>query len=196
MDAQPLFTSDKPKKRNNNFGGALSGPVLLPRFNGKDRTFFFVDYERNMQRSEASLVNSVPTPAMLSGDFSTLGTQLINPFTQTPFAGNRISPSLFNPVSQNILNTFFPAPTTLNPDPLDPTNNYLVNIPQPITTDLYDIRIDQKLSDKQSISDASVGKTSLPALLRIWAQKRVRKTSFWPPAASPSRITIRSSRTC
>ncbi|MGI8960025.1 MAG: carboxypeptidase regulatory-like domain-containing protein [Bryobacteraceae bacterium] len=151
LDAQPLFTSDKPKKRDNNFGGAISGPVLLPHFNGKDRTFFFVDYERNMQRSEASLVNSVPTPAMLSGDFSTLGTQLINPFTNTPFAGNRIPTSLFNPVSQNILNTFFPSPTTLNADPLDPTDNYLVNIPQPITTDLYDIRLDQKLSEKQSI---------------------------------------------
>jgi Carboxypeptidase regulatory-like domain len=44
-----------------------------------------------------------------------------------------------------------PAPTTANVDPLDPTDNYLVNFPQPITADLYDIRVDQKLSDKQSI---------------------------------------------
>lgn len=151
LDAQPLFTSGKPKKRNNDFGGAFSGPVLLPKYKGRDRTFFFVDYERNMQRSALSLVDNVPTPDMVAGDFSALDTPLINPFTGQAFPGNRIPSSMFNPVSQKILDTFFPAPTTASTGPLDPTSNYLVNLPQPVTTDLYDIRIDQKLTSKQSI---------------------------------------------
>ena len=151
FDAQPLFTSGKPKKRNNDFGGSFSGPVLFPHYNGRDKTFFFVDYERNMQRSATSLVDSVPTQAMLNGDFSSLGTDVINPFTGEAFPGNRIPASMFNPVSQKILSTFYPSPTNPNADPLDPTDNYLVNLAQPITTDLYDIRIDQTLSSKQSL---------------------------------------------
>ncbi len=151
FDAQPLFTSGKPKKRNNDFGGAFSGPVVLPKYNGRDKTFFFVDYERNMQRSATSLVDNVPTPAMLAGDFSALDFSLVNPSTQTNFPGNKIPASMFNPVSQKILSTLFPAPTVPSAGPLDPTSNYLVNLAQPITTDLYDIRIDQKLTSKQSI---------------------------------------------
>jgi hypothetical protein len=151
FDATPLFTSGIPKKRNNDFGGSISGPVLLPKYDGKDRTFFFFDYERNMQRSSTSVVNNVPTDAIVNGDFSSLGTPLINPYTGLPFDGNRIPASMINPVSKNVLNMFYPAPTAPNPDPLDVNNNYLVNLGAPLTTDLYDIRIDQKMTSKQSL---------------------------------------------
>ena len=36
----------KTKYRQNTFGAALGGPVFIPKFyNGKNRTFFFVDYQ-------------------------------------------------------------------------------------------------------------------------------------------------------
>ena len=89
FDAQPLFTGEKPKKRNNDFGGSFSGPVMLPHYNGKDRTFFFVDYERNMQRNSVGVVNNVPTDAMLNGDFSSSSSPITNPFTGQSFAGNQ-----------------------------------------------------------------------------------------------------------
>jgi Carboxypeptidase regulatory-like domain/TonB-dependent Receptor Plug Domain len=100
LDAKPLFTNGKPKKRNNDFGGSISGPVKLPFYNGRDRTFFFFDYERNMQRSASSEVNNVPTAAMLAGDFSSLLPKQVlnNPFTGQPFPGNKIPSSLINPV--------------------------------------------------------------------------------------------------
>ncbi len=151
FDSQPLFTDEKPKKRNNDFGGSLAGPVLLPHYNGKDRTFFFVDYERNMQRNSTGVVNNVPTSAMRNGDFSSSSSPLINPFTGSQFPNNQIPASLINPVSINILKTFYPAATVQNADPLDPSNNYLVNSPAPATTDLYDVRIDQVLTSKQSL---------------------------------------------
>jgi hypothetical protein len=151
MDATPLFTSGKPKKRNNDFGGSISGPVRIPFYNGRDRTFFFFDYERNLQRGATAIVNNVPTQAMLNGNFSGLGFPLINPFTGQQFTGNQIPANLINSVSANILKTFYPAPNVVNADPLDPNNNFLFNQPTPITTDLYDIRIDQKLTSQQSI---------------------------------------------
>lgn len=166
LDAIPAFANGKPKKRANTFGGSIGGPVWIPKlFNGKDRTFFFFDWEGNRQRSASSIVDNVPTSAMRAGDFSALcgsynsagacsdpaGTKLVNPFTGSPFPHNQIQSGMLNPVSQNVLNTYYPAPNLPNAGPLDVNNNYEINAPQPITTNLYDIRIDQNLSSKQSL---------------------------------------------
>jgi hypothetical protein len=166
LDAIPPFANGKPKKRDNSYGGSFSGPVWLPKiYNGKDRTFFFVDYEGNRQRSATPITNSVPTSAMDSGNFAGLcgsynaaglctdpnGTQLLNPLTGTPFAGNQIPSSMLNPVSQKVLTTFYPAPNLPNASPVNTSNNFRFNAPQPITAHLYDIRVDQTLSQKQSL---------------------------------------------
>ena len=49
LDAIPAFANGKPKKRANTFGGSIGGPVRLPKFNGRDHTFFFFDWEGNRQ---------------------------------------------------------------------------------------------------------------------------------------------------
>jgi hypothetical protein len=80
----------KPRDRQNDFGGSLGGPVWIPRvYNGHDKTFFFFAWEQ--YRNWASLTNSLetlPSPAELSGNFSALlgpglvnsnGTPVINP---------------------------------------------------------------------------------------------------------------------
>jgi hypothetical protein len=50
LDARNWFANanslPKPELRQNDFGGALGGPVLLPKlFDGRNRTFFFFSYE-------------------------------------------------------------------------------------------------------------------------------------------------------
>ncbi len=74
-----------------------------------------------------------------------------NPLTGAPFPGNQIPSSLINPVSQKVLSTFYPLPNRPNSDPLNTSNNFSINAPQPITANLYDIRIDQNLTTKQSL---------------------------------------------
>jgi hypothetical protein len=70
LDAIPAFANGKPKKRDNTFGGSVGGPVLIPKiYNGKNRTFFFFDWEGNRQRSAAPVTNNVPSSAMLGGGF-------------------------------------------------------------------------------------------------------------------------------
>lgn len=63
-----------PRDRQNDFGGALGGPVRIPRvYDGHDKTFFFFAWEQ--YRNWASLTNSLqtlPSPAELGGDFSAL----------------------------------------------------------------------------------------------------------------------------
>ena len=55
----------------NEFGGNFSGPVWLPKlYNGKNKTFFFVDAEGIRQRSAATERYIVPEAAWKKGDFS------------------------------------------------------------------------------------------------------------------------------
>ena len=60
----------KPQYIRNEFGGNFSGPVLLPKiYDGRDRSFFFFNYE-GFRLIQASNVNSqMPTPAERSGNY-------------------------------------------------------------------------------------------------------------------------------
>ncbi len=47
----------------NQFGGSIGGPVFLPKYSGKDKTFFFFNYEGLRQRQGTTTLNIVPTAA-------------------------------------------------------------------------------------------------------------------------------------
>ena len=68
------FRTARPPKdpfKWNQYGGTLSGPVIIPKlFNGKDRLFFMGNYEAFRQRRHTQSLYSVATAAMQSGDFS------------------------------------------------------------------------------------------------------------------------------
>src|SRR5438477_7186812 len=76
----------------NQFGANIGGPALLPHYNGRNRTFFFGSYE-GVRRHEGNANQSlVPTPAQLSGDFSSFlllpkPVQLYNPYSTTSSGG-------------------------------------------------------------------------------------------------------------
>jgi len=57
---------------NNDFGFSLGGPVWIPKvYRGKDRTFFFVNYEGTRFSQAGTLVTtSLPTAAEREGDFT------------------------------------------------------------------------------------------------------------------------------
>src|SRR5260370_21590479 len=57
--------------RENNYGFSLGGPVYLPKvYHGKDKTFFHLSVERYRLDSGATKTETVPTQAMIGGDFS------------------------------------------------------------------------------------------------------------------------------
>jgi hypothetical protein len=82
-DAQNFFSSCTPVApattcsakdtlHQNQYGGTIGGPVVIPKlYNGKDRLFFFFGYQylKNDQ-STANTTAHVPTAANLAGDFS------------------------------------------------------------------------------------------------------------------------------
>jgi len=54
----------KGKYQRNQFGGTVGGPVLLPHvYNGKNKTFFFFDYEGERIRQASPFTATVPTAA-------------------------------------------------------------------------------------------------------------------------------------
>jgi hypothetical protein len=66
-------TTTKPLDTQNDFGASAGGPVRVPwLYNGKDKTFFFFNYEGFRQVNGGTSLLSAPTQAMLGGDFSSL----------------------------------------------------------------------------------------------------------------------------
>ena len=83
LDATILNFTSKAPKRFNTFGGSLGGPVTIPHFySGKDKTFFFLDYEGNRRRTSTPEQYLVPTLAERNGDLN--GLPIINPTTGLP----------------------------------------------------------------------------------------------------------------
>jgi len=63
-------TSRKPYKQNQ-FGVSIGGPIVLPHlYHGRDKTFFFADYEGFRSIDSEPIPAYVPTDAQRVGDFS------------------------------------------------------------------------------------------------------------------------------
>jgi len=99
-----------PPLGQNQFGGALGGPVV------RNRTFFFGSYEGQRMRRSLTRTFSVPPAAVRSGNFSGLG-PVCDPLTVprtgvcTPFADNRIPASRIDPIAAAFLE-HVPLPTS------------------------------------------------------------------------------------
>jgi hypothetical protein len=73
LDARNYFATaaTKPAYRQNQFGFAFSGPVIVPKlYNGRGKTFFFFDYQGTRIAQGASKVSTVPTTAERSSGFT------------------------------------------------------------------------------------------------------------------------------
>jgi hypothetical protein len=107
--------------RYNLYGGKIGGPVWLPKiYRGKEKTFFFFDYEGLKQASPFANISSVPSAAFRNGDFSASSTPIINPVTKAQFQNNVITPDMIDPAAKKILGVL---PSANSPGTSDPTNS-------------------------------------------------------------------------
>ena len=104
----------------------MGGPIV------KNKTFIFGGYEALRMRKGLTDSGMVPSPAMLTGDFSELlpDTPIIDPLScpDPPFGGtcqafssNIIPANLISPVAQKVI-PFFPEPNRPGEEP-----NFIVN---------------------------------------------------------------------
>jgi hypothetical protein len=59
--------------RQNQFGGTIGGPVYIPKlYRGKNKTFFFFDFQRTQRLVPTTFTDNVPTAPMHSSNFTNL----------------------------------------------------------------------------------------------------------------------------
>jgi hypothetical protein len=151
MDAKNFFTTpglDQTYKRNQ-FGGTVGGPIK------KDKTFFFFSYEGLRLRNQLALLATVPTPAMIGGDFSSLlavkpAKVLVDPFTKVAFPGNIIPPTRINSYAK-ALAAYYPAPVSPTLLGSLPGSNYTLSETRQETVNEYSMRVDHSFSAKDSM---------------------------------------------
>jgi outer membrane receptor protein involved in Fe transport len=159
LDANNFFSNAagraKAPFRQNQFGGAVGGPVALPKlYHGRDRTFFFFDYEGTRRRTAASSsVNDVAPAAFRQGDFSSLPQRIYDPRARRVgptgtvisdvFPNNRIPASLINPTTAAIQEKI-PLPNFGAADAR--TRNFFIQQGQRQDVNQFDLRLDHKIS--------------------------------------------------
>ena len=86
LDAKNFFDSGSapiPPFKRNQFGGTVGGPLVIPHvFNGKDKLFFFVDYEGLRERKALTQPATVPSAAWVQGNFSGVSALIYDPATR------------------------------------------------------------------------------------------------------------------
>jgi hypothetical protein len=143
----------KAEYRQNQFGGAVGGPMRLPFYNGHNRTFFFGDFEETQIRQAAgSTLSDVPPASFRQGNFASAGTPVYDPATRIlgptgvvtddPFPGNVIPSSRIDPTVQAI-QTLMPMPNVGGSE--STSRNFLATTPNSLGRSQGDIRIDHQL---------------------------------------------------
>ncbi len=166
--------------RLNQFGFVVDGPVYIPKiYDGRNKTFFLVNYEGWRMNNGANLTDSVPNPATLTGDFSaetypagvgglpggplpaygtpactTLLANGYNCLPVNPYTGAsmpKVPSSLFTArIGQvAVANGFWGAPTVANQP--EGINNFITNIPGPLHMNQQTYRGDQNLGKLGSV---------------------------------------------
>ena len=119
----------------------------------RNKTFVFGTYEGIRDRRQAAATTALPpTAAEVAGDFSHLNRikQLVNPADNTPFPGNRIPTSLFDPAARKLL-TFIPVVQSGGLQAVGPN---------PRDSDLFMVRWDLTMTSKQSLFAHYLNETS------------------------------------
>ena len=146
-----------------------SGPVILPKYNGRNKTFWLFGFQRHQELgATANQQTTVPTQAMMNGDFSFGGQTspkvlpIYNPFSttydgttysRTPFPGNIIPKSLFDPVAVAFLakNPFAAPNLTGVPSSTGPTLDENVNPQKWVRRTRWDIKFDHQFTPNHSM---------------------------------------------
>jgi hypothetical protein len=165
-DARDFFNSgDKPDHVRDQYGFSLGGPIF------KNRTFFFVDFEKTRQQDPINLEGRVPTDLERTGDFSQSPANLpdlsnpdtaqagiydpcagnqgsVTPCAHDPFPGNVIPLDKIDPIGQAILNLY---PHENIPDAAYPDPNWRQVITSSDPGWQFDVKLDHQFTSNHRI---------------------------------------------
>jgi hypothetical protein len=142
LNARNFFQLKRPPFKLNQFGGTGGGAIR------KNKTFFFVSFQDQKQRSAPSPVSiTPPTQAQRNGDFSALlpKTVITDPANNNlPFPGNVIPTGRLNPISVKLASAYLPLPNS---------GTQWVGVQNKNIDDTqFLVKIDQMISDRNHLS--------------------------------------------
>ncbi|HYZ85779.1 MAG TPA: TonB-dependent receptor [Bryobacteraceae bacterium] len=155
LDSRNFFAQERARLKRNQFGASVGGPVVLPKlYNGRNRTFFFFNYEGTRERQGNVITRNSPTAAMLQGDFSAIRNTIYDPLTTAPnpngngtvrtaFPGNRIPTNRLSPQAL-FFNQFLTTAAT-------PGGAFVFSPSTALDLDQYTTRIDHTIGDNHRI---------------------------------------------
>ena len=150
LDARGFFAALRPAEHQNEFGFNVNGPIR------KNRIFFFGNYDGyRYNAGSPPVLESIPTVAQRTGDFSALPVAIydpqttnctVSPCTRQVFPGNIVPASRISPIAQ-YLQSFLPAPTNSGL-----LTNYLDTNPFVYHNNSTTEKVDMNLSDKHRLT--------------------------------------------
>lgn len=192
LDANDFFAnrsgSGKVPYRQNQYGVAVGGPMVLPKvYNGRDKTFWFFSWEGFRSRRGSTLISTAPIEAQRRGDFSQQERVVYDPLTSTllpnntigrqPFAGNQIPQNRISPAVTFLLDKVMPLPN--RPGLL---NNLVNSEGTSNDRDVFVGRLDHHFSDKDNVffryMNQSAGQGRPQANPNLFALERFDVRSF------------------
>jgi hypothetical protein len=162
--------------KQNQFGGAVGAPII------KNKLFIFGDYQGTRIATAGGTIQNlgyggfytIPTPAMINGDFSAIPSPLYDPtttacssgcipgtltaqpgatpvYTRTPYTNNQIPVSQMDPVARKMA-ALYPAPNTAASNcAVAGAGCFYAVTPGKLVTDQGDGRVDYHMNDSNSI---------------------------------------------
>lgn len=168
LDARPYSITGVERPKTSHYdervGGSFGGPFSIPHvYNGKDRTFLFVNYQHEIAQTSVNTFSTVPTMAERSGNFCTdlPQTQLFNPFSDLsgprtalgcqipatlPGAPNPAQP--LDAAAQALLKSF-PLPNLPGT-----VQNFLLQGTTPLNTDTLNLHVIHTINSRFSVTGA------------------------------------------
>jgi hypothetical protein len=171
LDANDFFNNaqgiEKPDHLRDQYGFSLGGPIK------KEKTFFFVDFEKVRVQDPVEINAFVPTAAERGGDFRNTFVLCTDP-TQGCSVGQPVQQHIYNPLNVDAggNRADFATPNVIDPGLIDPIGQKIINLyPQPTIDNApagafnfhkvvlsrtdgrqFDIKIDHHFNDKHHLS--------------------------------------------
>ncbi|MGH9404576.1 MAG: TonB-dependent receptor domain-containing protein [Terriglobia bacterium] len=118
LDAADFFEDSgglkKGEYRQNQFGATIGGPVVIPHvYNGRNKLFFFGDFEVLRRRQGSVFTNAVPTPLEKSSGFTNLSDVILGDTNSSCLSSGSCT-------SKDNLGRVFPNGTAFDPATMRP----------------------------------------------------------------------------
>ncbi len=146
LNARNFFSPTIPQLNQNIFGYTLGGPVLIPRYHGTKKTFFFASSQWVDSHAGSVVRGATPTADQRNGIFTTAIKDPLTgqPFPQTSPGVYQIPASRLNANSLAFINALYPLPNNA----ANGFQNYINLTPTILTQRDDEFKVDHNFNER------------------------------------------------